>query len=81
MVLLLSLFVPHPTFLVFVGSLVKKKAHGSDMQSVVATERRALLMKEILDEAAFRNSVTDEVEQQRYRKVAMGNAKSEEGSP
>lgn len=42
------------------------KAHGSDMQTVVATERRSLLIKEVLDEAAFRTSVAEEVAQQRY---------------
>ncbi|CAM9839768.1 unnamed protein product, partial [Pylaiella littoralis] len=46
------------------------------MQSVVATERRALLMKEILDEAAFRNSVTDEVEQQRYVAESSGDVRA-----
>lgn len=43
----------------------KKKAHGSDMQTVVATARRALLMREVVDEAAFRNSASDDVEEQR----------------
>ncbi|CBJ48584.1 n/a [Ectocarpus siliculosus] len=42
-----------------------KKAHGSDMQTVVAIERRSLLMKEILDEAAFRSSALDDVEEKR----------------
>lgn len=36
------------------------------MQTVVATARRSLLIKEVLDEAAFRSSVADDVEKQRY---------------
>ena len=35
------------------------------MQTVVAIERRSLLMKEILDEAAFRSSVLEDVEEKR----------------
>lgn len=35
------------------------------MQTVVATARRALLMREVVDEAAFRNSASDDVEEQR----------------
>lgn len=35
------------------------------MQTVVATARRALLMKEVVDEAAFRSSVSDDVEEKR----------------
>ncbi|CAM9308464.1 unnamed protein product [Ectocarpus fasciculatus] len=48
-----------------------KKAHGSDMQTVVAIERRSLLMKEILDEAAFRSSVLEDVEEK--REIAQSN--------
>lgn len=39
------------------------------MQTVVATARRSLLIKEVLDEAAFRSSVADDVEKERYGTV------------
>eukprot|EP00904_Undaria_pinnatifida_P002206 jgi/Undpi1/11987/HiC_scaffold_4.g01686.m1 len=37
-----------------------KKAHGSNMEAVVAVERRSLLMKEILDEATVRDAAIDD---------------------
>ncbi|CAM9410347.1 unnamed protein product [Ectocarpus sp. 13 AM-2016] len=49
-----------------------RKAHGSDMQTVVAIERRSLLMKEILDEAAFRSSALDDVQEKRCE-IAQSN--------
>lgn len=53
-----------------------KKAHDTDMQSVVMRERRSLLMKEILDETTMRNSATDEVEKQRYSLRGSGDGQS-----
>lgn len=48
------------------------------MATVVAFERRAMLMKEIVDEAAFRESAQDEVMRERYvhqrRLVRSANA-------
>eukprot|EP00903_Cladosiphon_okamuranus_P020045 g18412.t1 len=53
-----------------------KRAHGSDMQTVVATARRSLLIKEVLDEAAFRSSVTDDVEKQRLLALSNGDMRA-----
>ncbi|CAM9388486.1 unnamed protein product [Ectocarpus sp. 12 AP-2014] len=50
-----------------------KKAHGSDMETVVAIERRSLLMKEILDEAAFRSSALDDVQEKRETAQSNGD--------
>ncbi|CAM9499456.1 unnamed protein product, partial [Scytosiphon promiscuus] len=60
--------------IVHLQEVKKARAYGSDMQTVVATERRSLLIKEVLDEAAFRSSVAEEVAEQRY--IAESNGDS-----
>lgn len=52
-----------PSLLLAVVAL--RQVYGGDMSSVIVIERRSLLMKEILDEAAFRDQVRDDLAQKR----------------